>query len=453
MSQVLTVLALGRPQFDTLIWTALFLVMGWAIGRLMRLNGPVAAIMGFLTLMGSSDLALYAARAAILPVWTLAPLTLAAVVLIVVMVRCFLPVPPSGATAPSHPLYLPVLLLLCWICWMMSILTPDPSSAYAYYQAWTPLYARAAQIHGFFPMPQDMALGAGYLSNGIYYALDVQGLAILGGVLLPLDQYAAYNGAVIAGCMAALAVLASSVRHSFVGLLTYLVLGLVFYRYGNALRTVMGNNWGDVGLVAAGAAIAALLTTMPGRGRAALWAGFAATFLVFSRNFGAAYAAVILVAGFAFCRCRPFRSWLALGVVLAVFSTKEVLQVLQHGLYFPVAARFSGGERDWGVFVLGSLHDWGLVPDDAILGLPMGALWPVYWCPGLADLDSQGTLASRQHHGGGVAFVAVIGAACGGRDHRLSHVGAFFQTLHSRLAAVHLVSGMAVVPRWCDAAR
>lgn len=375
MNEALTVLALGRPQLDTLVWTALFLLVGWLSGRLTRLQGPPAIIMGFLILMASSDLALSVSRSSHAPIWTLSPLTLLTAGSIILFARRFLPAPPPE-TRSSHFLYLPTILLLCWACWLMSILTPDPSSAYSFYQGWTPLYARAAQARGYFPMPADMALGQGYLSSGIYYALDVQGLGILGAVFLPLDDYAAFNGAVISGCMAALAVMAWSVRHNGPGLLVYLLLGLLFYRHGNFFRTVMGNNWGDVGLMAGGAAVAAMISSMPGRRRAALWAGFAATFLVFSRNFGAAYAAVILVGGFTFCRGRQFSSWLALGGILAIFSAKEILQVLEHGLFFPVASRMTGRTRDWAATATGTLHDWGIIPDQTVLGLPMGALWP-----------------------------------------------------------------------------
>ncbi|KAF0225588.1 MAG: hypothetical protein FD176_274 [Rhodospirillaceae bacterium] len=375
MTELLSVLALGRPQADTLAWTALFLSAALISGRIMRLGGPPALLMGFLTLMGGTDLALYLSRALATPLWLFPLLALAAIVAIALFARLALPAPAPDSKR-CHFLYVPVIVILCWSCWLMAVLTPDPSAGYAIYQGWTPLYARAALNLGFFPMPEDMNLGVSYLSSALYYALDVQGMAILGAVLLPLDAYAAYNGAVIAGCMAALAAMAWTVRHSWPGLIVYLVMGLVFYRYGHFFRLVMGNNWGDIGLVTGGTAIAAFATAMPGRQRAALWMGFAATFLVFSRNFGAAYAAVVLLAGFLYCRCRPFPVWFGLGAVLTVFAAKEVLQVWNHGLFFPVASRMAGKERDWGQTVIGTLHDWGILPEPALLGLPLGALWP-----------------------------------------------------------------------------
>lgn len=372
-STILTVLLIGRPQADTLAYATLYLGLSWVIGRALGFrSGGLAP--GYLTLLGAGALALYFVRGFSLPLSVFSPAVAIVAVLLVIAARFLLP-PPTPRAGSSHPLYLPVVGTLWFCCWLMAALTPEPSAGYAFYQAWNPLYIEGAIARGFFPLPQDMPMGAGYLTNGLYYPADILGLGALGRLLLPLDSYAAVNGAAVAGSMAALGCLAWAIRRSGPALALYLLLGLIFFRWGTAFRLLVGNNWGDIGLVTGGATIAAMAVGHARRRAAACWAGYAAIFLVVGRNYGAAYAGIVLVGGFVACRARPWPAWIGLGALAALMAGKEILQVLRHGLFFPVANRMADHQRDPMVTGLGMLHDFGLLPNDAVLALPVGAGW------------------------------------------------------------------------------
>lgn len=369
----------GPVIVQTLGWAAVMATLALGVGWGLRRPWGERGALGLLVLNGACDQALYIARGAHLPLWSFAALSVLFTAILAIILRRMV-FTESKSQGESSAVAWIVALVFIGIVAALRLTTPDPQAGYAIYQAFHPYYLDAARAAGFFPRPEDTFMGPGFLTTGqLAYPPDTLGLAalvrLLGGAGHPV-----YLASTMVPEAALFILLCHSVGRSRLGLAVLALLLAVFLRYGPSLRVLILDNWLDIMVFFPATISAYYMVAGENRRVARLGAGFAAIFMVFARPYGAAYAALILLALFA-ADCRDglgwtkFRRWLVYGVVMTVFTTRELILVAAQGIYYARPAYAQNVHFNFQRLVRGTLGDWGLVPD------PSHFQWPTLHAP------------------------------------------------------------------------
>lgn len=376
MAQLIQMFLFDAPAGPIALATTLYLVGGMLVGRTLRRPMFEGAALGFLLILASTDMAYYLVRYTHLPLMVFAVAAVVILVLLILTLRLMQFMPPAAEPARWWTVAIPVVAI--WpAAWLTNIVMPDPSAGYAIFQAWNPLYLNASTAAGKFLLETDVRFGDGILMQTLYYAADIFGPAAWLSYVFGVDANAALYGAHISAVLLALGVLSAALGNRLFAQIVFVALTLIFFRWGHAYRTVMGDNWGDNTLFLAGA-LTCFYLARAARGQDTLpAAAFAAGFLVFGRNFGAFYFAVFGLLFFAADyfkhRMARFPLWLGVGALGTLFASKELLQAVILGPYYPVAAHtaFEGLSFTDRIQVIAA--DLGIVANGHIFGLPMPA--------------------------------------------------------------------------------
>lgn len=368
-------------------WSAVQLLAGGLIGRVLHRPWLEGQAMGLLVLVGACDLALYAARATHAPQAVFAGLCLLAVAALTWVLRWAVftqPVPKRDGDRLVWPMVIGFSVLIV----LVRLMTPDPQAGYVIYQAFNPLYLEASLRAGFFLLPEDTFMGPAFITTGqIAYPPDTLGLAALCHWLAG-GAHAAYFASTMTPTIAVIGLMTHGLRRSRLGLLAFAALMLLFLRYGTTLRLLVLDNWIDVTLYFAGMVTVYYLVAGENRRVARLAAGFASTFMVFARPYGALYSAVILVVLFA-CEMadpatrRHFRYWFVCGLTLTLFTLRELVLVALNGIYYARPTTLAVTPPDWAKSISGTIYDWGLAAHESHFALPFPKALPAVLALGL----------------------------------------------------------------------
>lgn len=357
---------------------ALAALAGAAAGISLRHRPLLGMAIGLVHLIGATDLAYYVCWGLRLPIWAFGPLTAAILAAMVMLVSRPIFAGERGGAGAVSIIFWPVVAVIAAMVWLLFIMTPEPSEGFDEFQAWYPLYVEGSLRLGFFGTEDTMGLGRGLMaSGGLYYQPNLLGLVALAGwsgwshALFP-----AYMGAAALCSVAGLVILAESLRASWLALLAFLGLVLVFSLWSDGFRLLELYVGYDHVLPLVGAVLAATLAG--GDARAGRQAALIAGFLVFGRNYGALMGAVVylaLVMGDWRCGRFVFSHWARIAMAIVFFNAKEVGQAALYGLYYP--RTFLGGGSDWnlGDILLDVFRHMGGLPHAELLSLPhLGAM-------------------------------------------------------------------------------
>lgn len=364
-------------QFITLADVALLMGLSWLAGLPLRQGGPATcAAWGFMLLAGAAALAFHAFRALNGPVALFLPAVAVLTALLLVVFRVLLPPQPVRSGQGG---VLVAVLALAAVLLPLRLAQVDPSSSLSALLGWLPLYLKSCFAAGQFLGIEDMAAGRGVLSS-YYYMTDFAGLAastalLTGGAAI----YPAYLATSVAAVLLSFAVLADGLGRSRAALAAFVLLALLGLALDPFFRTVMARHYGDGFLFLGGALVLRELVRDGEASDAALAAAAAAVFLVFGRHYGAFYAALIMMAGFLATKgWRRLGPWLALGVLLVLFSSREVAWVLNPpSPYYPGSKLVELMRRETGFWIKGAFFDWGLYWTDHPREMMSRAVWLV----------------------------------------------------------------------------
>lgn len=376
----------GNIAGITFVFVVVFLLAAGLVGSVWRRPWLERQALGLLVLMGGADLAFYLAR---WQEWSLAAFATLAVLVIIGLtasIRTLVFVPAKTPPVRSGDgLVWPLFLALAFLLLAVRLETPFPQSGYSIFQALYPGYIQHSLLAGFPPQAAQTPMGSGhFLTNHMNYPADTLGLALLaawtagGGERLIQPIYLAST--IVPG-VAVIGLMLHGLRRSRPALLTGVVLLLVFLRFDNPLRLLVLDNWIDNLLVFSAAVT--LFYLMAGESRAVICRGaaIASAFMVFSRPYGAAFAALVMVAMFwtdMAARSGPPRPrrlipWLGIGAMLTVFTARELFLALTSGIYHAQPAFAQQARLSLFDMAMGTLYDWRLLPDSSHLMLPVPA--------------------------------------------------------------------------------
>lgn len=372
---MLDLLLLGNQQIAVGGWVAAFLVLSLGIGRAVRLSPLEGAAFGFLVLAGAADLAMFAARALVIPTPWFGPLTLAFAALIISALRRILPSVPS-APGENRAAFALAVLVTAGVLWTLRIIQIDPLSSMSSHHGWLALYVENSFRLGHLAKVEEMAFGHGYLTS-IFYNVDLMGLVAFGEWAAAGSAWAAYSAGSTLAAMLSVAVLAHALRPSRAALGVFAALVLVLLATDFLYRTTMARNWGDAIQFLGGAVMLYFMSRGIDLRRAALWTGAAAIFLVFSRHFGAFYAGMILGFGYlAVWRLEGDRRlwpWIGLGVLLVGFSAREIWCILvPPSPFYPGQKLVEVAPAAGSMMIIGSLNDLGITTEGRLSAFLIG---------------------------------------------------------------------------------
>lgn len=379
---ILDYFLLNEPQFSTALFTGFFLLLSGIIGLALRRPWIVGAVWGFLILAGSADLALFISRSLGLSTSLFGILVALLCAVIVFVFRLLLfKKPPTRETTSKT--FVAVVLALTVIIWMGNILHPLPDAGFSSHHGWVPLYIQESFSSGKFLNIEDMAFGHGLMTT-LYYPADLLGMVALSGWFGLDEVYPAFNAGSIVATILMFALLSRSLKKNFIALIAFFVLTIVMFGFDPFFRTVLGGNWGDVLMYLGGALVCYYLCKGEDMGRALFLAAVASTFLVFARHYGAFYSAIIIafcfVVSWAILGERKFKPWLAIGVLGAIFSARELYYLLgRFTQYYPGSWQMERAVFSKGQMFSGTLTDWGIFDASNISmdGLSIRALYVV----------------------------------------------------------------------------
>ena len=355
---------LNEPQLSTAWFVVLFFILSAAAGFLLRRPLAEGSAFGFLILAGSANLSLYIFRLMGLPTAAFGLAVLIFALLIGWVLRRVVFQGPAPKE-PLHRFYIALVSALVVILWAGNILHPYPDSSFSSHHGWIPLYVESSFKAGHFLLIEEMNFGPGLLT-AFYYVTDLTGMVSLAAWLGAKQAYPAFNAGSILAAMLAFAVLMRALRHNRLALVTFFVLSLSFFAFDPFFRVVLGGNWSDVLMYLGGALVLYYLAEGNGLKQALLAAAAASTFLVFSRHYGAFLSGVLMILFFAVAwfhgKQRDLRPWFALGLMLIVFSLREIYFIAnQPTPYYPGSWEIGRVNRTFLEHALGVLTDWGIL--------------------------------------------------------------------------------------------
>ncbi|MBI2240180.1 MAG: hypothetical protein HYU59_05185 [Magnetospirillum gryphiswaldense] len=362
------ILLLGETSRQVLAFVIVFLAVSWGAGRSLRLAGVAACTFGYLILCGASALALFVFRQWSWSLGGYGAVVLAFGGMIVGALRVLLPPPPPPTETGNRWLLLALLAGLLSALWVIRAVQVDPSANMSSHHGWYPLYIESAFAIGWFAKAEEMNFGIGYLTS-ISYSVDLMGLAAFGRWLGIGGAWAAYSAGSILAAGLSIVLLASGLRRNALALLVFAVLVVALSADDFFYRTSMLRNWGDSLLLAGGAAIIYFMSRENDVRASGLWAAAASIFLVFSRHYGAFYSGMILIVGYAWCvfvlRDRRIMPWFGLGVLLVLFSLREIACILYPpSPFYPGQKLVEFAVAAPGLMMTGMLNDLGVLADN-----------------------------------------------------------------------------------------
>ena len=386
---------IGAPG-TILISTAIYFAVSYLLGCIC-LRRPLfeGLAIGFLIFTAGSNLSFYFCKQQTVPLSYFPSFSIFIIVFVLLFLWRLLY--RSADRFVSITFYELSSLVIIWpIVWVVNIINPEPSAGYSAFQAWYPLYLMASNNFGLFLSPTDMTFGVGVLTNTLHYAIDILGPAAF-LTQFGIDENGAVYGAHITAVLLMFGVLVSAIGPRFFGQATFVLLTVIFFRFGSSYRTVLGDNWGDNLLFLPGALICYYLVFSRSFVQFIPLAVMASAFMVFARHFGAYYFAFIGICGFFLSyylkKSINWAKWLGIVALGSTFALKELIQVWRYGPYYPrdhladqigmtVSARFLAISRDL-----------GFVSESVILALPI----PSLFFAGLAFLVVHTTKIWRNH--------------------------------------------------------
>jgi len=319
----------GKIVLDTTLCILLFLALAAIYGRVLGRDLVEGSALGFLLLAGCAAFAFIISRHLSLPTAAFGFVALGIAAGVALLLRRWV-LPGRAFDPPLTAFHWIVVLPPLIAFYAVNLVQADPSAGIASHQGWDPLYIQASFDKGHFLHLDELRFGRGYLTS-ISYLLDLLGMTALGRWFGFEGAYAAYNAGSTVASMLGFLVLARVLAGHRLAFVAFALLTLAFLRYDGVYRLYLGYNYSEALIYLGGAIIAAALVR-PGRARdAVLMAGSAGIFLVFSRHYGAFYAAVLMTLGFCLVWVRERRvtwtPWLILGLLMCLFTAQELYYV------------------------------------------------------------------------------------------------------------------------------
>ncbi|CUW38059.1 conserved protein of unknown function [Magnetospirillum sp. XM-1] len=377
----LSLLLTGPHEAPTALWVAVYLAAALLISRGLGRSGVEGAAFGLLTLTAAADLALFLLRGERAPIAWHLPLTAGlAVLLTVLLPRWALPRPlPRGRLSRTDLL---LMILLGGAFWVLRIIQVEPSTGLSSQLGWVPLYLGESFSAGLFLWPEDFRFGTGAV-GGLFYSVDMVGVAALAGGLGTGQFYPPYLATSILGIGLAVLLPLSVLRGRPAAQLVYLA-SLAFLLVADfQVQAGIGRHWGDTVMILGGSLILTGLAVRPAGRRTILTACCAAAFLVLARHYAALFAALLMMglAGVAWSRWGLRRAlgwwpaWVAIGGLLGLLALREIYYILNPTAFYPGGRLLSMGGSGWTYHLRGALHDWGLMTDNRWTLIGPRTLW------------------------------------------------------------------------------
>ncbi len=320
------------------------LAAAFGIGHLARFRGLIAVGFGICLIASGTNAALWLISAHGLRLWLLLPLGVLTSLALAWLVR-MLPWreeadafgwPDAGAAVPA--------LILIALLFAILVVGREPAAETNYFDAWIPEWLSESFKTGYLIQPGSTSLGPGFMSSGIYYPWNLLGFITITSKALSVSPFVA------------LLAIDALAKLTFVGLLFLPFRGRPQIAWALAAFTMLlvcsdrlvvmfvaMNAYEEAIVLSAGLIFIALVREGNLENRL-LEAMTASCFLVLSRNYGAAYGALIIcVLGVIYIRAYRDRTnafpWRALAVGVGLFgitaSHETSLLIASGNVYFP----------------------------------------------------------------------------------------------------------------------
>jgi hypothetical protein len=354
-------------HFPTLFPFCLILLFSLIVGKLVCGSKSDGAAIGFLLITASSNLSVYLFSYLSLPLQGFIAGNLIILILLSIFTYFILLRKRSrDELFPNRKLFFGLAFFLGILVYLVNTIRVEPDSE-QYYQAWYSLYIESSFQIGHFLQPGEMRLGQGFMTSGMAYAPNTLGMVAFLRAVGFEKLYPAYNACTIASKALLVTLLLSTVRLSRGALTLFSILFSTFVLLETNVIRVIGVNDFDEILVLSGAVVAFYLfqkISIEDVATRLKNAAFVSTFMVFGRNYGAYYSLILIVVYLVFCIRFSFlklRQVIALLFILAVFSSRDVINVITHGdIFYPRSNLLNVYPPSLEKFVLGTLASWGI---------------------------------------------------------------------------------------------
>lgn len=381
LGTALSLLLTGPHEAPTAFWVAVYLAAALIIARGLGRPGVEGAAFGLLTLTAAADLALFLLRGEGAPIGWHLPLTaVLAAVLTAVLRRWALPRPLPCSRLSQTDLML--MVLAGGAFWALRMIQVEPSTGLSSQLGWVPLSLRESFAAGRFLLPEDYQFGIGAV-GGLFYSVDMVGVAALAGGLGAGQFYPPYLATSILGIGLAVLLPLSVLRGRPLAQLVYTAALAVLLVADFQVQAGIGRHWGDTVMILGGSLIMTGLSSRPSGRRTILTVCCAALFLVLARHYAALFSGLLLIglAGAAWSRWGLRRvldwwpAWVVIGGLLGLMALREINYILHPTAFYPGGRLLAMGGSGWSYHVLGALHDWGLMTDNRWTPVGPRTLW------------------------------------------------------------------------------
>jgi len=366
------------PNVFEIIFTVLVLLLicafiGWTLRRPL-LEGVAV---GLLFSAVSSGLAFYISREYAFPLWLFILLTICILTLLVIGTRKAVFIKPYAGRETGFQTWI-VVLGISLIILAVRLLTPHPQAGYSLFQAWNPLYLAASAEKGRFLALSDMVFGPGFLGGVTFYPVDSFGLSAFLHLITGLNIQAVVLATSISTVIVAFSILAFGLRRSPIAVFGFGIIFLVFFRYGYSFRTPIADNLIDHMTYLSGATALYYLVAGEAGRVARVGSALMLAPAVMARSAGAVYSALFALSGFLKDLKQGFLkqtiwSWVFFATVLGIMTFREIMLVLQVGVFGPRSRVMemyppSVSKSFWGI-----LNDLGIMPNSSVFefSIPM----------------------------------------------------------------------------------
>ena len=241
-----------------------------------------------------------------------------------------------------------------------------PRAQTQFFQSWYPDYVDISFASGYFVnFAQNSQLGEGFITSAQSYAVNTLGLIMLLEQVYSVgDSFVTYTATTMCAALIGLWTLAWSFRKQPILVYIFSAFVILYFLADYHTHWVLGTNWSDEIMILGGALLIYYLATpdIPYNNRI-YGAILVSSTLVFGRNYGAFYGAVIAGALGAFLLYRDKASALipliVMGGFFAVFSMPELLKIYRaENLFYPRISLLEIAPFEWKKLFVGTSLDW-----------------------------------------------------------------------------------------------
>ena len=341
-------------------------ILSYIVGAPIRRPFSEAAALGFLLLTAWTNIGYEVYAHYQLPLNSFAGITLICSLVSAYILKCVIPwekeEPPNNINIRTTC----ALAAASAIIFLKRTIYTVPRPQTQFFQSWYPDYIDTSlAANKFIALTQDTQLGEGFITSAQSYAVNSMGLiAFIESIYNTGDSFITYTVTTLLAALLGLWVLGRSL-HQHTPLLYGFTIAVVFFVIADShTQWTLGTNWSDEVIILGGAVLLYYFSTpdLPSINRL-YGAILVSCCLVFGRNYGAFYGAIIAgILGIYILIKQKQQAILpltVLGILFTGFTAPELYKIYTaNDLFYPRINLLEIAPFSWVKFLSGNAIDW-----------------------------------------------------------------------------------------------